>query len=428
MNARATTIPRHSSRRPRLAALGGTLLVVALLAPGSTAAARPPQTDLEFPADAVSGSGTGGVVLGGPTTADIAVEQRVGGLTDPVYITHAGDGTGRYFIVEQTGRIKIWIPGSGVLATPFLSLAGKVSGGFEQGLLGLAFHPNYETNRRLYVNFTNLDGDTIVREYKASLSNPNRVDTDTKRLVLKQSQPAPNHNGGGIIFGPGGYLFIGMGDGGGDPGNRAQDKGTLLGKMLRINVDGRTGNKGYGIPSSNPYVGERGKNEIWQRGLRNPWRWSFDRANGNLWIGDVGQGTWEELDRAINGSSGPGNGINWGWPVLEGSHCFNPPSGCNTSGKTMPYTEYRQTDTNGRCAVTGGYVYRGNDIPALVGGYVFGDFCSGEIFVIPASGAKGTAPTLLLNTSASISSFGERPNGELFVVDHGGRIYAIVQG
>jgi glucose/arabinose dehydrogenase len=219
-----------------------------------------------------------------------------------------------------------------------------------------------------------------------------------------------------------------MGDGGGAPGNRAQDKGTLLGKMLRINVDGRSGNKGYSIPSSNPYVGEPGRNEIWQRGLRNPWRWSFDRTNGNLWIGDVGQGTWEEIDRARNGSKGPGKGINWGWPVLEGSHCFNPPSGCNTSGKRMPYTEYRQTDTNGRCAVTGGYVYRGSDIPALVGGYVFGDFCSGEIFVIPASGAKGTAPTRVLTTSASISSFGERPNGELFVVDHGGRIYAIVQG
>jgi glucose/arabinose dehydrogenase len=425
MNARATTIPRHSSRRPRLAALGGTLLVVALLAPGSTAAARPPQTDLEFPADAVSGSGTGGVVLGGPTTADIAVEQRVGGLTDPVYITHAGDGTGRYFIVEQTGRIKIWIPGSGVLATPFLSLAGKVSGGFEQGLLGLAFHPNYETNRRLYVNFTNLDGDTIVREYKASLANPNRVDTDTKRLVLKQSQPAPNHNGGGIIFGPGGYLFIGMGDGGGDPGNRAQDKGTLLGKMLRINVDGRTGNKGYGIPSSNPYVGERGKNEIWQRGLRNPWRWSFDRANGNLWIGDVGQGTWEELDRAINGSSGPGNGINWGWPVLEGSHCFNPPSGCNTSGKTMPYTEYRQTDTNGRCAVTGGYVYRGERIPDLAGAYIFGDYCRGVLEAFLPRDGRATQARALGPRVDALASFGKDARGELYVLSLAGTVFQI---
>ena len=427
MNDRATPNQRHPGRRRFPAILGGALLIAALLTPTSTVAAPPPPAESVVEAPQAPNARRGAVVLGGPRTADITLQLRVQNLTAPVFITDAGDGSGRFFIVEQTGRIKIW-NGTSVLATPFLSLAGKVSGGSEQGLLGLAFHPNYETNRRLYVNFTNPDGDTIIREYKASLSNPNRVDTGTKRRVLKVSQPYSNHNGGGILFGPGGYLFIGMGDGGGSPANRAQDKGTLLGKMLRINVDGRTGNKGYGIPSSNPYVGEPGKNEIWQRGLRNPWRWSFDQANGNLWIGDVGQGTWEEVDRATNGSSGPGRGINWGWPVMEGAHCFNPSSGCNTSGKKLPYTEYRQTETNGRCAVTGGYVYRGSAIPDLVGGYVFGDFCTGEIFVIPASGAKGTTPTLLYNSSANISSFGERPNGELFVVDHGGRIYSIIPG
>jgi glucose/arabinose dehydrogenase len=429
MNDHATPTLRHSGRRRAPAILGGTLLIAALLAPGSTAAGPPPQAESAMTAPEGSTAERGAVVLGGPTTADIALVLRVSGLTAPVFITDAGDGTNRFFIVEQTGRIKIW-NGTSVLGTPFLSLAGKVSGGGEQGLLGLAFHPDYETNRKLYVNFTNPSGDTIIREYKASLSNPNLVDKDTKRLVLKQQQPFSNHNGGMLLFGPDGYLYVGLGDGGsaGDPGNRAQDKGTLLGKMLRINVDGRTGGKGYGIPSSNPYVGEPGKNEIWQRGLRNPWRYSFDRANGNLWIGDVGQYKWEEIDRARNTASGPGRGVNWGWRVLEGTHCYKPPSGCNRTGKKMPVTEYKHTQASGRCSVTGGYVYRGSAIPDLVGGYVFADYCTGEIFVIPAGASNGVTRTRLLNTSANISSFGERPNGELFVVDRGGRIYSIVQG
>jgi glucose/arabinose dehydrogenase len=365
----------------------------------------------------------------GPADADIALNLRVGGLNSPVFITDAGDGSGKFYIVEQTGRIKIW-DGDSVFATPFLNLSGTVSGAFEQGLLGLAFHPDYETNRKLYVYFTNRDDDVVLREYRASASNPNVVDTSTKRKVLKIHHPYENHNGGMLAFGPGGYLYIGVGDGGsaGDPGNRAQDKGKLLGKLLRIDVDGRTGSKAYGIPSSNPFVGRAGDNEIWQYGLRNPWRFSFDSQNGNLWIGDVGQSKWEEVDRAINTSSGPGRGINWGWRVLEGSHCYKPPSGCNRSGKTMPVTEYKHTADNGRCSITGGYVYRGDDIPALVGGYLFADYCTGEIFVVNSTAPIGSSRTLLLNTGATISSFGERPNGELFVVDRGGRIYSIVQG
>ena len=435
MNDRATPTPRNPRRHPthrRIpAALGGSLLVAALLAPGSTAAVRPPQTESAVAASEGSTAERGAVALGGPTTADIALDQRVTGLGSPVFITSAGDGTGRFFIVEQTGRIKIWIPGTGVLGTPFLSLVGKVSLAFERGLLGLAFHPDYESNRKLYVYFTRPDGDIVVREYKARRSNPNRVKADSKRLVLRIEHSANNnHNGGMLLFGPDGYLYFGTGDGGGsgDPNNRGQRKNTLLGKMLRIDVDSRTGNKAYGIPSSNPYVGEPGRNEIWQRGLRNPWRFSFDGATDNLWIGDVGQRTWEEIDRATDTASGPGRGINWGWRVLEGTHCFNPPSGCDKTGKTMPVTEYEHTDTNGRCSVTGGYVYRGSAIPDLVGGYVFGDYCTGEIWVISALASNGVNPTLLLNSSANISSFGERPNGELFVVDHGGRIYSIVQG
>jgi glucose/arabinose dehydrogenase len=421
MNHRATP-PR------RQAILGAALLTAALLAPGSTAAAPAPDRPVTgFPTRILERAG---VALGSPTTANIALDQRVTGLTQPVYITAAGDGTNRFFIVEQTGRIKIWVPGSGVRDTPFLSLVGEISLAYERGLLGLAFHPDYETNRKLYVYFTRPDGDIVIREYKAKLSNPNRVNEDSRRTVLRIEHSANNnHNGGMLEFGPDGNLYFGTGDGGSqdDPQERGQRIDTLLGKMLRIDVDGRSGSKGYAIPSSNPFVGEPGENEIWQIGLRNPWRFSFDSANGNLWIGDVGQGAWEEVDRAPDTASGPGRGINWGWDVLEGSHCHEPSSGCSTSGKTMPVTEYANSGSS-RCAVTGGYVYRGNAIPDLVGGYLFADYCTGEIFVISAAASEGVNPTLLLNTAATISSFGERPNGELFVVDHGGRIYSIVQG
>lgn len=416
MNDRATP-PTRPARHRLPASIGAALLIAALFAPGWTFAAPPP-SDLAV-----------GVVLGGPTTANIALDPKVSGLSSPVFITDAGDGTDRFFIVEQSGRIKIWIPGTGVLGTPFLNIAGEVSFGGERGLLGLAFHPNYETNRKLYVYFTRSGGDIVVREYKTMVSNPNRVNKDSKRLILRIEHSAQtNHNGGMLLFGPDGYLYLGTGDGGGqdDPHNRGQRTDTLLGKMLRIDVDGRTGGKGYGIPSSNPYVGEPGKNEIWQRGLRNPWRFSFDNANGNLWIGDVGQDSWEEIDRAIDNASGPGRGINWGWDVLEGTHCHSPSSGCNTTGKTKPVTEY--ANAGSRCAVTGGYVYRGTDISALVGGYVFADYCTGEIFVISAGASDGVNPTLLENTPYLISSFGERPNGELFVVGLGGTIYQIVPG
>ena len=423
--------PAHARARRRAgAALCGALLFAALLAPGSATARQAPAGT---PAHVGAGlpSAAAGRAPGGATGSIIALDQRVQGLTQPVFITDAGDGTNRFFIVEQTGRIRIWVPGSGVRSTPFLNISGQVSLAFERGLLGLAFHPNYETNRRLYVYFTRADGDIVIREYRAKRSNPNRVNKDTERLVLRIEHSAEtNHNGGMLLFGPDGNLYFGTGDGGGsdDPRERGQRKDTLLGKLLRINVNGRTGSKAYGIPASNPFVGKAGKNEIWQYGLRNPWRFSFDSATDSLWIGDVGQGEWEEIDRAADGVDGPGPGINWGWDVLEGTHCHEPSSGCNTSGKRMPVTEYGHTNegAGNRCSVTGGYVYRGADIPALQGRYVFADYCTGEIFSIDAGAAAGVAPTFLLDTSANISSFGERPNGELFVVDRGGRVYQIV--
>jgi glucose/arabinose dehydrogenase len=232
-----------------------------------------------------------------------------------------------------------------------------------------------------------------------------------------------------LAFGPDGYLYIGLGDGGdgGDPGNRAQSKDTLLGKILRIDINGTISGHNYRWPSTNPYVGRTGRNEIWQIGLRNPWRFSFDRANGNLWIGDVGQNSWEEIDRAVRTSSGAGRGVNWGWRVLEGFHCYNPSSGCSTSGKTKPVLEYDHG--GGRCSVTGGYVYRGTLVPALVGRYVFADYCSGEIFAVSTTATSPAAKTLLLNAPFTISSFGENASGELYVLDHaGGKLYAVVRG
>ena len=404
---------RHRPRHPLV-----SLLLAGLLAsPLALRAAAAPSVADVAPASPV--------IVAAPGDARIKLTLRASGLSKPVFVTSARDGSGRLFIVEQTGRIKIYANGH-VLGTPFLNLAGSVSSGGEQGLLGLAFHPSFETNRKLYVNFTNLAGDTVVREYKASATNPNVVATSTRRLIIKIDQPYDNHNGGMLAFGPDGYLYIGMGDGGGsgDPGNRAQSKASLLGKMLRIDVNGTTSTHNYRVPSSNPYVGVDGRNEIWQIGLRNPWRWSFDRSTHDLWIGDVGQGAWEEIDHAPRTGSGPGRGVNWGWDVLEGTHCYPPSvSSCDTSGKRMPLLAYDHG--GGRCSVTGGYVYRGTAIPLLVGGYVFGDFCSGEIWVVAASASAPASKVLLLDTSLSISSFGENGRGELLVTDLGGRLYRI---
>ncbi len=365
----------------------------------------------------------GGAALSAPSGSTIKLTPVVSGLSNPLLITSAHDGTGRMFIVEKNGKIRVLDNGS-LVSGSLLDLSGAVSKGNEQGLLGLAFHPDFASNRKFYVNYTNTSGNTVVREYKTSISNPNKVAAGSGRTLLRIHQPFTNHNGGNLVFGPGGYLYIGMGDGGdgGDPGNRAQDKSKLLGKMLRIDVDGRTGHKAYGIPKSNPYVGKPGKNEIFMRGLRNPWRFTFDRSNGNLWIGDVGQERYEEIDRTPNG-----NGANLGWRVMEGYRCYRPSSGCDTSGKKKPVLVYSHA-SNGRCAVTGGYVYRGSNIPALRGWYVFGDYCSGEIWAMSATASDHASKILLRNSSALISSFGQSAGGELYVVDLGGTIYRIDHG
>ena len=345
-----------------------------------------------------------------------------GAYSNPLFVTNAGDGSNRLFVVEQAGRIRIIRKGV-ALATPFLDIHARVSCCGERGLLGLAFHPSYKTNGKFYVDYTDVNGNTVIAEFRRSSTNANRAST-TGRILLRITQPFANHNGGMIAFGPDGMLYIGMGDGGsgGDPGNRAQNKTKLLGKILRINVNARTGKLAYGIPSSNPYVGSTGDDRVWAYGLRNPWRFSFDRSTGDLWIGDVGQNKYEEIDRAT-AASGGGRGVNFGWRVMEGRACYTPSSGCSTAGKQLPIAVYSHSFG---CAVVGGYVYRGTLYPAMVGAYLFSDNCSGRIWALTANGAAKQTPRVLLNTGKAISSFGEGENGSLYVTDlTGGRVYRV---
>jgi glucose/arabinose dehydrogenase len=362
-----------------------------------------------------------------PSASSVKLTTIATGLSSPVFVTSPNDGTHRLFVVEKTGSIRVIQNGS-LQSGSFLNLSSAVSGGSEQGLLGLAFHPSFKANRKYYVDYTDLNGNTIIREYQASATSPNRTLAGSGRTILRISQPYANHNGGMLAFGPDGYLYIGLGDGGseGDPGNRAQSPNSLLGKILRIDINGTSGTRPYRIPSTNPYVGRAGLDQIWQLGLRNPWRFSFDKATGNLWIGDVGQDRYEEVDRAIRTSTGAGRGVNWGWRVMEGFHCYNPANGCSTSGKRLPLLEYSHS-TNGRCAITGGYVYRGTRIPALAGWYLFGDYCSGEVLAVPNGAASQPTPVTLFGTGSGrmVSAFGQDWAGELYVVDLGGTVYRI---
>jgi glucose/arabinose dehydrogenase len=331
-------------------------------------------------------------------------------FSKPIFLAPSPDQTNRLFVVEQNGHILI-VKGDTVLPTPFMDIGEKLSTGGERGLLGLAFHPGFSENGRLFVNYTRReDGATVIAEYQVS-SNPNQA-AQKESVLLVIPQPYGNHNGGMIAFGPDHYLYIGMGDGGsgGDPKNYAQNRNELLGKFLRIDVDQQ---RPYGIPPDNPFVQENGQPEIFAWGLRNPWRFSFDRETGNLWAGDVGQNQWEEINVIQNGK-------NYGWRFLEGTHCFNPETNCRSVKNLVdPVTEYAHL--SGRCSVTGGYVYRGTKIPALLGTYVFGDFCSGEIW-----GYREGETRLLLTTDLQISSFGEARDGELYVLGYEGEIFQIV--
>ncbi|WP_300569458.1 PQQ-dependent sugar dehydrogenase [Flavobacterium sp.] len=335
------------------------------------------------------------------------------GFTSPVEIAHAGDS--RLFVVEQGGIIKILNSNGTTNATPFLNLSGIISSGGERGLLGLAFHPNYASNGFFYVNYTNPAGNTVIARYSVS-ADPNIANT-TGTVLLTITQPYSNHNGGTIKFGPDGYLYIGMGDGGsaGDPENRAQNINELLGKMLRIDVN--TGSP-YGIPADNPYVGVAGADEIWAKGLRNPWKYSFNRSNGDLWIADVGQNNVEEVDRVASNLAG----LNYGWRCYEGNSAYNT-LGCAASA-TMRFPLAVITHTGGVCSITGGYVYTGTTYPNFIGLYFFSDYCKPQIGMMTSAGVITYSASF---TGNNFSTFGEGNNGELYIAAiNNGTIYKII--
>ena len=361
--------------------------------------------------------------------AALSSTRIVSGLARPVQVTHAPGDTGRIFIVEQrsgsTGRIRIYNLDTETLnSTAFLSLT--VSTSSEQGLLGLAFHPNYAQNGYFYVNYTASNGDTTIKRYTVS-SNPDIADSGSGYTILTIDQPYSNHNGGWLGFSPiDGYLYIGTGDGGsgGDPGNRAQDiTNQLLGKMLRIDVDGGSP---YAVPASNPFVGVTGDDEIWAYGMRNPWRCDFDDETGDLWIGDVGQNQYEEITYIPDGSGGE----NHGWRCYEGNHSYNT-SGCDNSS-TMVFPLWEYSHSYG-CSVTGGSIYRGNAIPSLDGTYFFSDYCTSTIWSFKYDGAntydfqdRTSELTPDVGSIGSVVGFGEDANGEIYICDLGGEVFKII--
>ena len=358
------------------------------------------------------------------------------GLSGPVHITHAGDE--RLFIVEQPGRIRIVQQGS-LVATPFLDIVALVRSGGEQGLLSVAFHPVYHLPGTpgfglFWVNYTNTHGDTVIARYTVSSANPQQADPASALTLLVIAQPFSNHNGGlntfGPVEGPAGqrYLYIGMGDGGsgGDPQNNAQRDDTLLGKMLRLDpsLEARPALPFYTIPPDNPMAAAGAPlGTIWAKGLRNPWRFAFDPVGGDLYIGDVGQNIWEEVHFTPAGTPG---GRNYGWRLMEGQSCFDPPSNCEAPGLERPVAVYAHS--SGRCAVVGGYVYRGTRLPALTGMYLYADLCSGEIFGLAQVTPGVWQSTLLLSSGLSILTFGEDVQHELYVGSGDGTVYRLVAG
>ena len=352
----------------------------------------------------------------------LAVELVAGPFDNPTAVTNAGDGSGRLFVMERSGRIRIVNRDGTVAPTPFLDIVPRVLiEGQEQGLLGLAFHPRYAETGRFFVAYTRQpDGADVVAEYRV-LSAADTADPASERILLAIPDPAANHNGGALVFGPDRLLYIALGDGGGqnDQFGNAQNLNSLLGKLLRIDVDGTpAAGRAYAIPADNPFANGGGAPEIWAIGMRNPWRMSFDRAWHDLYIGDVGGGSWEEIDRQPPDAAG---GLNYGWPIMEGRHCLA--GSCTMTGYVLPIAEYGH-DLG--CSVIGGYVYRGEVHPELQGVYVFGDWCSGRIFTLDVDGDT-IAVRNVLESGLQVSSFGEDEAGEVYVVDYaGGGLYRVV--
>jgi glucose/arabinose dehydrogenase len=401
--------PTRSPRRV-LAAFAGAAAALVLVAcgGGSDAAEGEPATGDAAAATPAQETATGGVRL-----------ARVhGSLGDALYVTGAPGQAGRLFVVQQSGRIRILQNGR-LVGRPFLDVSRLITSGGEQGLLGLAFHPDYARNGRFYIDYTNRSGDTRVVEYRRATAT--RGNPRSARVLLGVDQPFANHNGGAIAFGPDRMLYVALGDGGGgdDPQNNAQNTNSLLGKLLRIDVDGRTGGRPYGIPADNPFANGGGRPEVYHYGLRNPWRFSFDRARGDLWIGDVGQNAIEEIDYRPRGA-GPAN---FGWRAFEGRafHIGGSNAIDGPSRHTPPVAQYPHAQG---CSVTGGYVYRGTKVPALRGRYVYADFCSGTVWSMRAGPNPGGVrrETSLGVRLSNVTSFGESLNGDVYVVA-GGALY-----
>jgi glucose/arabinose dehydrogenase len=380
-------------------------------APATTAAPAPTTSGAAAPAPTAAEAAAGSIQL----------EQITDDLRSPVFLTHAGDDSGRMFVVEKRGTIAILRDGARD-ETPFLDIADLItSSGSEQGLLGLAFHPDYAENGRFFVYYTASNGDNTLARYQVS-SDPDVADPASGLVLFAVQDPAPNHNGGMLAFGPDGFLYVGLGDGGsgGDPWGNGQNRSVLLGKLLRLDVGG---DEPYTIPPDNPWPNSenQARPEIWAYGLRNPWRFSFDRATGDLYIGDVGQNVYEEIDFQPAGSSG---GQNYGWNTREGMHCFRG-GDCQLGDMIDPIGEYAHDQG---CSVTGGYVYRGAAFPSLQGQYIYGDYCSGQIWSLSRDASGQWQQRKLLDSRLSISSFGEDAAGELYVIDLGGELYRVTAG
>jgi glucose/arabinose dehydrogenase len=345
-------------------------------------------------------------------SSGLRLVEVASGLDQPVYLT-APAGDPRLFIVEQTGRIRI-VSGGAVLPAPFIDLSAKITAGGERGLLSMAFHPDYALNGFFYVYYTDLHGDTKVERYHVG-ANANVADPASAQHVLTVAQPYANHNGGPLVFGPDGYLYVGLGDGGsgGDPQGNGQNPAALLGKILRIDVNGAAP---YAIPPGNPFVGQTGKRpEIWLTGVRNPWRFSFDREAGLMYLADVGQNAWEE----VNVTPAASGGLNLGWNLMESAHCYT--SGCSQQGLTLPVLEYSHADG---CSITGGYVYRGSAIPAIRGHYFYSDYCEGWIRSFRWDGSQAAdRRSWDLGSIGNVTSFGEDAARELYVTSTSGKVY-----
>ena len=395
----------------------------ASVGPTSTASSRPTPTPASpSPSATTAASGAAQYPL---PAAKISFAKLLDGFSRPVTVANAGDG--RLFVVEQTGKIKI-VEGGAVKGT-FLDISGRISlTGSERGLLGLAFHPNYASNGRFFVRYTDGTGDVRISEF-AVTSDPDKADPASERpIITVRHRSYANHNGGAIAFGPDGYLYIGTGDGGsgGDPSGNGQKLSILLGKLLRLDVDHTAGGRNYAVPNDNPFVGQAGTlPEIWSYGLRNPYMFSFDRATCDLWIADVGQDKWEEVDRETI-AEGLGRGANLGWSVMEGVHCFNPSSGCKTTGKVLPLAEYSHGsgDSIG-CSIIGASVYRGAARPDLQGRYFFGDYCTGKVWDVSAAGPNSQTPQLILSSGLTFTGFGEGSDGEIYAVTSKGGLYRL---